>query len=101
MIFFFTRSVLALYGRPSIIFCEYLSPMPGSAVSWSLVAVLMSSGAAVVDVMACGAGEAIMPSECDAARDVPRPRVPSTTRAQVRSAPMQIERLRFIFSQLL
>jgi len=30
-IFLFTRSVFVLYGRPSMIFCEYASPMPGSA----------------------------------------------------------------------
>src|SRR5580704_2572470 len=54
MTFFFTRSVLALYGRPSMIFCEYAAPMPGRASSWSLVAELISTRsaelAAVVDV---------------------------------------------------
>src|SRR5215467_2754288 len=46
MTFFFTKSVFFAYGRPSMIFCEYFSPMPGSASSCSLVAVLMSSRSA-------------------------------------------------------
>src|SRR4029077_2829956 len=37
-----------------MIFCEYASPMPGSALSWSLLAVLMSSlsAAAIEDCAA-------------------------------------------------
>jgi hypothetical protein len=30
-IFLFSRSVFTRYGRPSMIFCEYASPIPGSA----------------------------------------------------------------------
>ena len=36
--FFLTRSVFARYGRPSMIFCEYAAPIPGSVLSWSLLA---------------------------------------------------------------
>ena len=43
MIFLLTRSRFVRYGRPSMIFCEYASPIPGRALSWSLVAVLRSS----------------------------------------------------------
>src|SRR5262249_48383408 len=38
MIFFVFRSVFCLYGRPSMIFWEYASPMPGNVSSCSLVA---------------------------------------------------------------
>jgi len=58
--FFFTRSVFALYGRLSMIFCEYFSPIPGSASNCSLVAVFRSSRSALLAVVAvvpcvCGA----------------------------------------------
>src|SRR5581483_3125455 len=43
IIFLLTSSFLARYGLPSMIFCEYFSPMPGNASSCSLVAALMSS----------------------------------------------------------
>lgn len=36
--FFLTRSVFARYGRPSMIFCEYAAPIPGSVLSCSLLA---------------------------------------------------------------
>src|SRR5262245_50932220 len=43
-IFFLVRSSFRAYGRPSTIFFAYASPMPGSALSSSADAVLMSSG---------------------------------------------------------
>src|SRR4029077_3064020 len=46
MIFFETRSVLARYGLPATIFCEYASPMPGSVASCSVVAVFRSISSA-------------------------------------------------------
>ena len=42
-IFLAFKSLLALYGRPSMIFWAYASPMPGNAASCSLVAVLTST----------------------------------------------------------
>src|SRR3954469_12881966 len=57
MIFFFTRSDFILYGRPSMIFAEYASPIPGRAESCSLVAVFRSrsSGAFAFSALAAGA----------------------------------------------
>src|SRR5262245_36108171 len=43
-IFFLVRSSLRAYGRPSTIFFAYASPIPGSALSSSSDALLMSSG---------------------------------------------------------
>src|SRR5215471_3559934 len=56
MTFFFTKSVFFAYGRPSIIFCEYFSPMPGRASSSSLLAVLISTSWAWADAAGLAAG---------------------------------------------
>src|SRR6185312_9303160 len=47
-----TRSFLALYGRPSMIFCDKASPMPGSWLNSSFEAVLMSSLALLLVLLA-------------------------------------------------
>src|SRR5262245_60240093 len=45
-IFFVLRSVFILYGRPSMIFWEYASPIPGNVSSCSLVAEFRSINSA-------------------------------------------------------
>lgn len=47
-IFLLRSWLLFAYGRPSIIFCEYAGPIPGKASSWSFVAELMSTNAALL-----------------------------------------------------
>src|SRR3954468_13320056 len=56
--FLLTNSFFALYGRPSTIFFEYASPIPGNAFNWSSVAVLMSSFSPLGAVLSVDAVEA-------------------------------------------
>src|ERR1700693_1037332 len=78
--FFVTRSVFVLYGLPSMIFCEYASPIPGSALSCALLAELISTrleaAGGVVCAIIAWATEGLAPNTVVAAP----PRRPSVSR---------------------
>src|SRR3982074_3043928 len=69
MIFFSCSSSFALYGRPAMILSEYLSPMPGSAASSSLVALFRSTLSGFFAGEATGAGFAFANDAAGATRN--------------------------------
>src|SRR5579863_1212484 len=52
-----TKSSLPLYGRPATIFFEYASPMPGSSLSWTAVALFRSTRALALAAALAGAAD--------------------------------------------
>jgi hypothetical protein len=78
MTFFVTRSVFVLYGLPSMIFWEYASPIPGSALSCAFVAELISTRLAAAGGVVCATmawvTEGLAPN-CAAAAPPRRPNV--------------------------